>query len=157
MRQFTILISLTLLCLSMRTVAAAQNLTQTPPLGPEAQKCAALMEFKLEDARGGPALITSARLIEVPPSGLEHWILTPSGFASGTVGMPRLQEMAGMTALGDLTAFGQRTRLNYRRILDGAAITWSRSLLRPSPHTSTVSPSNIRTWEVAPKAAKPFS
>src|SRR5215467_4087490 len=90
MRQFTILISLTLLCLSIRTVVAAQNPTQTPSLGPEAQKCAALMEFKLEDERGGPALITSARLIEVPPSGLEHWILTPSGFTSGTAQGPVL-------------------------------------------------------------------
>ncbi|HEV3483584.1 MAG TPA: hypothetical protein VGR97_14795, partial [Candidatus Acidoferrales bacterium] len=38
-----------------------------PP--PDAQKCASLANLSLQDAAGGPALITSARLVEVPASG----------------------------------------------------------------------------------------
>jgi len=98
MRQFILLISLTLLCLIVRTVAAAQTTTRTPPLGPEAQKCAALTGFNLEDVHEGPARITSARLIEVPPKGLEHWILAPSGFASDPArGTAQIHEYCDVT------------------------------------------------------------
>ena len=52
--------------------------------GPDAQKCAALTEFNLEDALGGPAVITSAHLVEVSASGLEAPFFHPSGYgASG--------------------------------------------------------------------------
>src|SRR5260370_33273665 len=53
------------------------------PADPDAQKCAALMALNLEAAPGGPAIITSARLVEVPASGLEPPFFHPSGYASG--------------------------------------------------------------------------
>lgn len=73
----------TVLCLVMSTLAAAQNAPSATPSGPDAQKCAALAELNLENAPGGPALITSARLVEVPASGLEPPFFHPSGYASG--------------------------------------------------------------------------
>lgn len=65
--------------------AAAQN-------GPaitarsEAQTCAALAQLNLENVTGGPAFITSGRLVDVSPSGLEQWPATMSGF--GKAGVP---------------------------------------------------------------------
>ena len=52
-------------------------------LNPDAQKCAALAELNLEKVPGGPAFITSARLVEVPASGLEAPFFHPSGYTSG--------------------------------------------------------------------------
>jgi len=74
-----------LLCLIITSLAAAQNAPVVPP-GPEAQKCAGLLTLNLEEARGGPALITSARLVDVPASGLEQWPITTSGY--GKMGVP---------------------------------------------------------------------
>lgn len=68
-----------LLALGLPGSLAAQS---APGPTPEAQRCAALATFDLEEAPGGPALITSARMVAVPPTGLERWILTPSGFGS---------------------------------------------------------------------------
>lgn len=68
-----------LLALGLPGSLAAQS---APGPAPEAQRCAALATFDLEEAPGGPALITSARMVAVPPTGLERWILTPSGFGS---------------------------------------------------------------------------
>src|SRR6516225_10168298 len=51
------------------TAAASPAPTSVPSV--DAQSCAALAELNLEDAPGGPALITSARLVEVPAGGLE--------------------------------------------------------------------------------------
>ena len=70
------------LCLIVPTVVGAQKAPGEPPVGTEAQWCAALAELNLEDAPGGPALVTSARIVEVPATGLERWILTPSGYGS---------------------------------------------------------------------------
>jgi mannose-6-phosphate isomerase-like protein (cupin superfamily) len=49
---------------------AAQNAPSAPP-GPDTQKCSALAALNLEAAPGGPAAITSARVVDVPASGLE--------------------------------------------------------------------------------------
>lgn len=68
-----------LLALGLPGSLAAQS---APGPTPEAQRCAALATFDLEEAPGGPALVTSARMVAVPPTGLERWILTPSGFGS---------------------------------------------------------------------------
>ena len=46
--------------------------------GPDAQKCAALKEFNLESALGGPAVITSAHLVEVSANGLEALSFIPA-------------------------------------------------------------------------------
>jgi feruloyl esterase len=70
------------LCLITSTLAAAQNAPSAPP-GPDAQKCAALTALNLEDAPGGPAVITSAHLVEVPAGGLQPPFFHPSGYASG--------------------------------------------------------------------------
>jgi hypothetical protein len=58
----------------LATLAAAQNLHGEPTVGTDAQSCAALAELNLENAAGGPALVTSARLIDVPATGLERWL-----------------------------------------------------------------------------------
>jgi feruloyl esterase len=62
------------------TAAASPAPTSVPSV--DAQSCAALAELNLEDAPGGPALITSARLVEVPAGGLEAPFFHPSGYAS---------------------------------------------------------------------------
>ena len=69
-------------CLVLPTLVAAQKAPGEPLVGTEAQRCAALAKLNLEDAPGGPALVTSARLVDVPATGLERWILTPSGYGS---------------------------------------------------------------------------
>lgn len=68
------------------TLAAVQNLQGEPAEGTDAQSCAALAELNLENAPGGPALVTSARLIDVPSTGLERWLLAPGGYGSGGAG-----------------------------------------------------------------------
>jgi feruloyl esterase len=84
-----------LLCLIGSILAAAQS---APPSRPDAQACAALADLNLEDAPGGPALVTSARLVNVPAAGLERWILTPSGYGSGTAnGAARIHEYCDVT------------------------------------------------------------
>ena len=69
------------LCLTESALAAAQNPPGVPPR-PDAQKCAALTELNLEAAPGGPAVITSAHLVEVSAGGLEPPFFHPSGYAS---------------------------------------------------------------------------
>jgi feruloyl esterase len=54
----------------------------------DTQKCDALAELNLEATPGGPAVITSAHLVEVPASGLARWTLTPSGYASSAPNSP---------------------------------------------------------------------
>lgn len=44
------------------------------------------MQLDLESAPGGPAVITSARVLDVPASGLEEWPSTTSGY--GKMGAP---------------------------------------------------------------------
>jgi len=68
------------LCLVPSTLAVAQNTPSGPRPDPEARKCAALAELNLEDVSGGPAIITSARTIEVAATGLDQWIVVPSGY-----------------------------------------------------------------------------
>jgi hypothetical protein len=75
------------LCLTESALAAAQGSPGAPP-SPDAQKCAALAELNLEVAPGGPAVITSAHLVEVPASGLARWTLTPSGYAISAPNSP---------------------------------------------------------------------
>lgn len=68
----------------MANALAAQNSRADPPRGSDAEACAALADVSLENAPGGPALVTSARLVAVPASGLERWILAPSGYSRAT-------------------------------------------------------------------------
>src|SRR5262249_49103549 len=76
-----------MLCLTGSALAAPQSPLGAPP-SPDAQKCVALMELNLEVAPGGPAVITSAHIVEVPASGLARWTLTPSGYASSASNSP---------------------------------------------------------------------
>jgi feruloyl esterase len=69
------------LCLFAPVLTAAQNAHNVPPSA-AAQNCAALASLNLETAPGGPAIITSARLVDVPTNGLEQWIVVPSGYGS---------------------------------------------------------------------------
>ena len=86
------------LCLIVPTVVAAEKAPGEPPVGTEAQRCAALADLNLEDAPGGPALVTSASIVEVPATGLERWILTPSGYCSGVAnGVPQIHEYCDVT------------------------------------------------------------
>jgi feruloyl esterase len=81
-------IGVMVLCLVASTSAAAQIAPNAPQSGPDAQKCAELAELGLEDASGGPALITSARLVDVPPSGLDQGITIPSGYGTISAQIP---------------------------------------------------------------------
>src|SRR5262249_34398483 len=65
--------------------AVAQDISNVPEVGAEAQNCVALMGFDLEHVPGGPAFITSAQLVDVPPVGLERPVSQPSGYG-GTIG-----------------------------------------------------------------------
>jgi tannase/feruloyl esterase len=97
MHQVRLLASLTLLCLTIRPAAAGQNAPTGLPSA-ESQKCAVLTELNLEDAPGGPAVITSARLVGVPATGLERWILTPSGFGDAVdKNVGRIREYCDVT------------------------------------------------------------
>jgi Tannase and feruloyl esterase len=60
---------------------AAQD-SRVKPQTQDTRQCDALAELNLEAIPGGPAVITSAHLVDVPSTGLERWILTPSGFGS---------------------------------------------------------------------------
>ena len=65
-------------------VAASQS---TPPANvQDDQNCGSLAALNLEHAPGGPALITSARLVDVPAGALEQWPITTSGY--GNTGVP---------------------------------------------------------------------
>lgn len=81
-------------CLGIRllslatSLAMAQDTPSAAPLTPDAQKCAALAQLKLEDAPGGPAIISSAHLVEVPSTGLDQWIVIPSGYGSVAARIP---------------------------------------------------------------------
>ncbi len=68
-------------CLILPALGAAQN-APGKPHNAENQKCAALAQMNLENAPGGPAVIMSARLVDVPPSGLEQGFVIPSGYGS---------------------------------------------------------------------------
>lgn len=50
--------------------------------GQASQSCAALARLNLEGVPGGPAVITSARFVDVPASGLEKFIFAQSGYGS---------------------------------------------------------------------------
>ena len=82
--------ALVLLWLIVASSATAQSPPRAPS-GPEAQKCAALAHLVLENAAGGPALITSARLVDVPANGLQQWPITAGGF--GKMGVPITTEI----------------------------------------------------------------
>lgn len=73
------------LCLISPTLGAAQSAPTVPP-EPEAEKCAGLLKLNLEEAPGGPTLITSARLVDVPATGLEQWPIITGGY--GKMGVP---------------------------------------------------------------------
>jgi hypothetical protein len=62
---------------------AAQD-ARVEPQTQDTQKCDALAKLNLEAIPGGPAVITSAHIIEVPATGLEHFIFTQSGYGSLT-------------------------------------------------------------------------
>jgi len=82
MRPIAILTNLSMLCLSVPTIAAAQSTPSGPPPSPEAQKCGALMQLNLEGSPGGPSLITSARVVDVPAGGLEVPAYGGAGFGT---------------------------------------------------------------------------
>ena len=62
---------------------AAQD-ARVEPQTQDTQQCDAPAKLNLEAIPGGPAVITSAHIIEVPATGLEHFIFTQSGYGSLT-------------------------------------------------------------------------
>lgn len=72
----------TFLLLLTTPLAMAQDTPSAAPPTADALKCSALAQLKLEDAPGGPAIISSAHLVEVPSTGLDQWIVIPSGYGS---------------------------------------------------------------------------
>ena len=83
-------------CLIVPTLVAAQNAPDKLRVGADAQSCEALMEFNLEIAPAGPAVVTSARLIEVPPT---VW----SGGSSFPAAMVAVQLTATCTSMSIAT------------------------------------------------------
>jgi hypothetical protein len=79
---------------------AAQNAPGAPP-SPDAQKCAALAALNLEAAPGGPAIITSAHLVEVPASGLQPPFFHPSGYGND----PAAQLVSQIKQYCDVTGY----------------------------------------------------
>src|ERR1700736_4962466 len=87
---------ITLMGLSSSVLAAQEP--RGEPQSQDAQKCSALVALNLEDAPGGPALITSARLVEVPASGLEQWVVIPSGYGKADAQIAtRIQQYCDVT------------------------------------------------------------
>ena len=85
------------LCLTLPAFVASQTSPNASLPNPEAQKCAALLNLNLENAPGGPAVITSAHLVDVPSSGLERWFLAPSGFGNLANGSSRIKQYCDVT------------------------------------------------------------
>src|SRR5215470_10114740 len=91
---------LTFLC----SVAIPEALNPQPsgqPAAADEQRCAALAQLDLETAAAGPTRITGARLIDVPPSGLEAGPNRMSGFGSRASGAGRIAKycsVAGFVA-----------------------------------------------------------
>lgn len=102
MRRVSISAFFALLCWCAPTSVAQQNSSMAPGAEVEAQKCAALPNFNLEDSPGGPAIITSAHLVNVPPNGLEQWPSTTGGFGKTGAVIPthirRYCEVSGYVA-----------------------------------------------------------
>jgi hypothetical protein len=46
------------------------------------ESCAALVQFNLAAVSGGPAVVTSAQIVAVPPGGLEKFVFAQSGYGS---------------------------------------------------------------------------
>lgn len=78
-RRTTLLVPL---CSLIPMLAAAQSTPTGSGSTSDAQKCASLTALNLEAAPGGPAMITSAHLVDVPASGLERFVFAPSGFGN---------------------------------------------------------------------------
>ena len=64
----------------------------------DAQKCAALTWLNLEGTPGGPAFVTSARLVQVPSGGLEPPFFHPSGFGGAAAqGASKIKQYCDVT------------------------------------------------------------
>ena len=62
--------------------AFAATGTGEDPEAQASQSCAALARINLESVPGAPAVVTSARIVDVPPGGLETFIFANSGYGS---------------------------------------------------------------------------
>jgi hypothetical protein len=67
------------LCLFSPAATWAQEIRSAPADEP-AQRCSALSQINLEGAPGGPAVISSSRLVDVPAAGLDGGLFTLAGF-----------------------------------------------------------------------------
>jgi feruloyl esterase len=93
----------TLLSLIAAVVATGQDARGAAPATEEtAQKCAALAQLDLQTTAGGPGLVTSARLVDVPAGGLEAGRFFLAGLggraALGRSPIKRYCEVAGYVA-----------------------------------------------------------
>jgi hypothetical protein len=73
--------ALLILCSLCKFAGAAPDTASTTTMQDE-QNCSALSGFNLQAVAGGPAVIMSAQLVDVPPSGLERF--SQSGYAGPT-------------------------------------------------------------------------
>jgi hypothetical protein len=73
-----------LACAALSGPALAAQDARVEPQTQETQKRDALAELNLEATPGAPAVITSAHIIEVPATGLEHFIFSQSRYGSRT-------------------------------------------------------------------------
>jgi feruloyl esterase len=79
------------------------NAFAASPVNSEAQtqdaqnNCVTLTKLNLEAAPGGPAIITSASLIDVPAAGLQYPGFIPSGYGDVSVGAARIHQYCNVT------------------------------------------------------------
>jgi hypothetical protein len=66
------------LCLVLSAIVEAQNSSKDM----SSDSCAALMRLNLTDAQGGPAIVSSAHIVDVP-DGIHRTDSYPSGFSDG--------------------------------------------------------------------------
>ncbi|MBV9302483.1 MAG: tannase/feruloyl esterase family alpha/beta hydrolase [Acidobacteriaceae bacterium] len=77
----SLLVLVIVLCLILPIPAAAQSTHNVPPPY-DVRMCGALKQLNLKEVAGGPALITSAQVVELPADDLRRTNSYPSGFGN---------------------------------------------------------------------------
>ena len=78
------------------------------------QNCSALTGFNLQDVAGGPAIIMSAQLVDVPASGLERF--SQSGYAGPVARRPSpIRRDNPETELSHAPGYQARARNSFRK------------------------------------------
>jgi hypothetical protein len=79
------------------TRAALDPQPAAQQLASDEQRCAAIAQLELETSTAGPARVTSARLTDVPPSGLDEGPNRVSGFGRRVAGDSMISKYCAVT------------------------------------------------------------